>query len=362
MTTNDSSDAAGRVIAGSIVVVTGGTGSIGSAIVEEVLRREPSQVRVFSNDENGMHAMAQRFGARHGIRFIIGDVRHRRRLEVAFRGAHTVFHAAALKQVSMCEHNPFEALATNAVGTQNVVDAAVDSGVERVVGVSTDKAVNPTNVMGATKLLAERLLVTANFVPSQDHTVFTCARFGNVLGSRGSVLETVRSQVFAGGPVTLTAGAMTRYVTTIRNAARLVIGAARNPTPGVIIVPKRPSVRIGKLVDVAIEHFARQAGRDAQTIRIREIGFRAGERLHEALLTREELEHARVRRDRIEVLPVPEALPNVDQGSKTGVPEQHWRPLLSSAAAPLLSRKQIANLLRQLYPPNEGGLRVEAPP
>ncbi len=282
---------------GKVVLVTGGTGSIGSEIVRQLLETEAEVVRVFSRDETKQfdllhelmaEASKQRKLLRGGrVRFLIGDVRDRYRLKRAMEGAEVVFHAAALKHVPSCEYNPFEAVQTNVLGTQHVIEAALDAGtVKTVVGISTDKASAPTNTMGATKLLAERLM-TATSMWAKDVRL-GCVRFGNVINSRGSVVPLMKEQINKKRAVTITDRRMTRFMMLIPDAAGLVLKAAamleegKECKGGEVFILKMPALRIEDLAKVMI----RRLGRDKA--KIENIGMRAGERLHERLLTEEE--------------------------------------------------------------------------
>ena len=181
------------------ILITGGTGSIGSEILRKVLQYDPQVVRVFSIDEDAQFNLQQELGDRPNVRFLIGDVRDRERLGMAGEDVDIIFHVAALKHVPLCEYNPFEAVKTNVLGTQNVIDVAMKGEVDKLITISTDKAVNPVNVMGATKLLAERLTISANHYKGSRKTAFSCVRFGNVLYSRGSVVPLFREQIRKGG-------------------------------------------------------------------------------------------------------------------------------------------------------------------
>lgn len=277
-----------EIYKGARVLVTGGTGSIGSEIVRELLARAPSVVRVFSRDETKHYLLQEELGSRQDLRFLIGDIRDRKRLRRALEGIDFVFHAAALKHVPSCEYNPFEAVQTNVVGTQNVIDAALDAGVKRLVAISTDKAVVPTFTMGATKLLAEKI-VTASQMWAKGLTL-ACVRFGNVLGSRGSVVPVVRAQVEAGKPVTITDPSMTRFVMSIRQAARLTLDAMERSIGGeVFILKQMAAVRVGDLVHAVVEEACARLGRDPKAVVSQVTKPRAGEKTHERLLTDEEL-------------------------------------------------------------------------
>ena len=270
------------------VLVTGGSGSIGGAIVEALLADGARAVRVLSRDDSKQFELAQRLREPPALRMLIGDVRSRERMDRAMQGVEFVFHAAALKHVPAGEFNPFEATETNVRGTQNVIEAAIDRGVERVLNISTDKAVDPTNVMGASKLLAERLMSAAETYKGPAATRFASVRFGNVVGSRGSLVPLVRGQVARGGPVTLTDPEMSRYLMPLHQAVRLSFVALARMAGGETFILKMPRVRVGDLVEVLVEAYAPMYGYRAQDIGVQVIGPRAGEKAHELLLTADE--------------------------------------------------------------------------
>jgi len=270
------------------ILVTGGTGSIGSEIVRKVLQYAPKVIRVFSNDENGLFNLEQELQGYSNLRFLVGDVRDKERLKMAVENIDFIFHAAALKHVPLCEYNPFEAVATNVIGTQNLIDVVTEA--EKVITISTDKAVNPVNVMGATKLLAERLTICADYYKRK--TVLSCVRFGNVLGSSGSVIPLFKKQIEKGGPITVTEPNMTRFVMSISRAVDLVLEATKMAQGGEIFIFKMPSVRMSDLTEVAIEEIAPKYGYNPKDIKINVIGKRAGEKRHEELMTEEEAMYA----------------------------------------------------------------------
>ncbi len=214
-------------------------------------------------------------------------------LKKAIENVDVVFHAAALKHVPLCEYNPFEGVKTNVTGTQNLIDVALDEEVERFITISTDKVVNPINVMGATKLLAERLTTSADLYKGDRETVFSVVRFGNVLNSRGSLLPLIRKQVNSGGPVTLTHTDMTRFVMSIHEATELVMEAAVKAKGGEIFILKMPAVRIKELIEVIVDELGPKYGYSPGEIEIKDIGIRAGEKLYEELMTVEETVHAK---------------------------------------------------------------------
>jgi UDP-N-acetylglucosamine 4,6-dehydratase len=265
----------------STILLTGGTGSFGSAFVNLMLAEHPEvTIRIFSRDELKQYEMAERLGERSQLRYFLGDVRDPARLSRAMEGADIVVHAAAMKHVPLCEYNPFEAIQTNVVGTQNVVNAAIDTGVRRVVGLSSDKAVNPVNLYGATKLCAEKILVQGNAYVGRRATRFSCVRYGNVAGSRGSVIPLFKRQA-ALGHLTLTDLRMTRFWITLHQAVDLVLFALEKATGGEILVPKIPSTRLVELADAIGPDIPRDI-----------VGIRPGEKLHELLLTSDESRHA----------------------------------------------------------------------
>jgi len=261
---------------GTSVLVTGGTGSFGNKLVEIMLSRyRPRRLVVFSRDELKQSEMMARFND-PALRFFVGDVRDQARLERAMHGIDVVFHAAALKQIPSCEYNPFEAIQTNVIGAENVISAAIDQGVKRVVMISTDKAVNPINLYGATKLCAEKLFVQGNAYGYGRGTVFGVVRYGNVIGSRGSVIPIFASQR-ASGVVTVTDPGMTRFWIRIDQGVAFAIRCAEIMGGGEIFVPKIPSMRILDLAQVV-----------APGCKVEFIGMRPGEKLHEVLIAEEE--------------------------------------------------------------------------
>ena len=265
---------------GATILLTGGTGSFGTAFVERALSDLPdSTVRVFSRDELKQSEMQARFADRENLRFFVGDVRNRSRLVRAMQGADVVIHAAAMKQVPACEYNPFEAVQTNILGSQHIVDAAIDSGVKQVVALSTDKAVNPVNLYGATKLCEEKIIVQGNAYAAQSNTVLSCVRYGNVVGSRGSVVPLFRRQIQE-GRLTITDDRMTRFWITLDQAVDLVQFALEHAVGGEVFIPKIPSMRVTDLAEAM-----------APGLPVEIIGIRPGEKLHEVLITADESRH-----------------------------------------------------------------------
>ncbi len=267
-------------LTGKVILVTGGTGSFGHKFVEVVLRdHNPAVVRIFSRGELLQQEMRQKFNNDERLRFFIGDVRDRDRVYRAMNGVDIVVHAAALKQVPTCEYNPIEAVRTNIDGAVNVIDAAIDNGVEKAIAISSDKAVQPVNLYGATKLVMERLFVQANVYTGGQGIRFSCVRYGNVIGSRGSVIPLFLEQR-KNGKVTITDERMTRFWITLEQGVRFVIDCIDSMRGGEVFVPKIPSMNIMDLADV----IAPEAQREV-------IGIRPGEKVNEILLTEEESGH-----------------------------------------------------------------------
>ncbi|MFC1907386.1 UDP-N-acetylglucosamine 4,6-dehydratase family protein [Chloroflexota bacterium] len=292
-----------NIFEGKTILVTGGTGSVGSEIVRCLLEHNPKTVRIMGRDDTGLFNMDQELKSEK-MRFFIGDIRDKDRLKRAISGVDIIFHAAALKHVPLCEYNPFEAIKTNVIGLQNVLEVAMDEGTETLINISTDKAVNPGNVMGATKLLAERLVISANnYRGAAGKPAFSCVRFGNVLNSRGSVVPVFRNQAKNGGPLTVTDLNMTRFMMGIREAAMLVLKATEIATGGEIFILKLPVVRIGDLAKAIIEEVAQENGFDPKEIGIKVTGRRAGEKLDEQLMTDEEANNAYENEKMLIVLP-----------------------------------------------------------
>ncbi|MEJ9151446.1 UDP-N-acetylglucosamine 4,6-dehydratase (inverting) [Bacillus smithii] len=263
---------------GKIVLVTGGTGSFGKKFVEKVLKYDVKKVIVFSRDELKQYEMAQEYKDPR-IRFFIGDVRDKERLYRAFDGVDYVVHAAAMKQVPACEYNPFEAVKTNIYGAQNIIEAAIDRGVKRVVALSTDKAAAPINLYGATKLASDKLFVAANSYVGGKETRFAVVRYGNVVGSRGSVVPFFKKMA-ATGKLPITDERMTRFWITLDQGVRFVIDSLAKMKGGEIFVPKIPSM---KVVDLA-----KAISTEAE---IEIIGIRPGEKLHETMITEDDARH-----------------------------------------------------------------------
>ena len=329
------------IFRGKNVLVTGGSGSIGSEIVKKLLQYEPQVVRVLSNDENCLFNLEQELQGHPNLRFLVGDIRDKDRLQHAVENIHFVFHAAALKHVPLCEYNPFEAVKTNVLGTQNVIEAAMAEEVEKLITISTDKAVNPVNVMGATKLLAERLTVSANYYKGLRKTAFSCVRFGNVLDSRGSVVPLFREQIRKGGPVIVTDPDMTRFVMSIPKAVELVLEAAGMARGGEIFIFKMRALRTGDLAQAMIEELAPRYGYDPKSVKVEISGRRAGEKVYEELLTEDEAMNVSETDDMFIVAPA------AKERQRNSVPTKKYR---SDRDAVLSTREEIKEIVKESLP------------
>ncbi len=271
------------------VLVTGACGTVGRALFSALLDAGAREVIGLDNNESELFFMAEAYRGEPRARLFLGDVRDRDTLRDRMRGVDIVLHAAALKHVMLCEMSPPDAVETNIRGVQNVIDAAYACGVERVLLTSSDKAVNPTSVMGTSKLMGERLMTAANARARDGGPIFASTRFGNVLGSRGSVVPIFRRQIARGGPVTLTDPRMTRFIMTLDEAVRLVLESTFLARGGEAFVTKMPAIRIEDLAHVMIEALAPAYGFDPARIEVETIGTKPGEKLYEELLSSEEV-------------------------------------------------------------------------
>ena len=267
---------------GKTILLTGGTGSFGQKFTEIVLKKyKPKTIRIFSRDELKQWDMKRSFNDDPRLRFLLGDVRDENRLERAIDGADIVVHAAALKQVPLCEYNPFEAVKTNILGAQNIIKVAIDYNVEKVLAISSDKAVNPVNLYGATKMCMEKLITAGNsYVGQKRKTHMSCVRYGNVVGSRGSIIPLFNKQKST-GVVTITDDRMTRFWTTLEQGVEFVIKAIEKMHGGEIFIPKMPSMKITDLSQAI-----------APGCKVKIVGIRPGEKMHECLVTEDEARHA----------------------------------------------------------------------
>jgi len=333
----------GKVFSGKRVLVTGGTGSFGHQIVDRLLGEDPVEIRIFSRDEDKQVRMSEEYGMGHqyprkrALNFVIGDVRNRESVREAVRGIDIIFHAAALKQVPLCEYHVWEAVQTNVVGAQNVIQAALEENVEKVVAVSTDKAVKPVNAMGMTKSIQEKLFTAANFHRSGKRTIFSCVRYGNVVGSRGSVIPLFKRQIESGGPITITDPKMTRFMLTLAEAIELVFRAVLKGVGGEVFVLKIPAAAVRDIAYVMAEALS-----PGKKVPVETVGIRPGEKIHEVLVSEAEAVRT-IEDDSTYVI-----LPQIDlEGTRSFYGRESFVKFseYTSDAAQQLTREEIHSLL-----------------
>lgn len=275
------------------LLVTGGCGTVGRELIRQLLKHhDVGELVCLDNNESELFFLEQQFMEHRNTQFFLADVRDQEKLTRIMQGIQVVFHTAAFKHVILCERSPFEAVQTNIWGVQNVIYGAIRNHVERVIFTSSDKAVNPTNVMGTSKLMGERLITAANNNLRDNRQIFISTRFGNVLGSRGSVIPIFKEQIRRGGPVTLTDPQMTRFIMSIEEAVRLVIDSAGLGCGGEVFITKMPVIYIKDLAEVMIHEFAPRYGHQPEEISIEVIGTKPGEKMYEELMNSEETRRA----------------------------------------------------------------------
>ena len=323
----------------STILISGGSGSIGLQLTANLLKYEPKEIRLFSNDENGLFEAKTMLNSHPEVVYRLGDVRETRTVAGLMRDSQIVFHAAASKHVIFCEENPYEAVSTNVLGTKNMIDSAIEHAVQKFVFISTDKAVNPIGVMGATKLLGEKLVLLASTFTST--TTFSVVRFGNVLGSRGSVLRIFERQIREGDRMTVTDAMMTRFIMLPREAAELVLRAAEHAMSGEIFVLKMKAVRIKDLAEASREFYSKIYNKDPRKIVSGTIGSRPGEKMHEELMTDSEAAHSIETEDFHIVNPNPQRSQPSRRGS--GIVGEY-----ASNTVPSISKDDIVSMLSEL--------------
>lgn len=332
------------------LLVTGAAGTVGAALIERLLTDEsyaPREVVGLDNNESELFFVEQRYVGDPRAEFFLTDVRDGAALAALMDGMDIVFHVAGLKHVGLCERSPSDAVQTNVNATEAVIRAAKHHGVERVLFTSTDKAVNPTNVMGTSKLMAERIITAANSRQRGEKPLFASTRFGNVLGSRGSVVPIFVRQIQRGGPVTLTDPDMTRFIMTTDEAVRLVVDSALLARGGEVFITKMPVVRIADLAAVMIEELAPRFGYDPEDIETRIIGTKPGEKLYEELMSEEETRRAVELDAYFSVIPAFRGLYKSIAYDYPGiVSDRVDRPYVSANETPL-GKKELAAYLRK---------------
>ena len=327
------------------LMITGGTGSFGNAVLNRFLQTDIGEIRIFSRDEKKQDDMRHEFQAKmpevsDKIKFFIGDVRDLASVKNAIHGVDYIFHAAALKQVPSCEFFPIEAVKTNVLGTDNVLTAAIDEGVKTVICLSTDKAAYPVNAMGTSKAMMEKVIVAKSRTVSPDKTKICCTRYGNVMCSRGSVIPLWIEQIKEGKPITVTEPNMTRFIMSLDEAVDLVLFAFQNGVSGDILVQKAPACTIGVLAEAVKELFSPDTD-------IKVIGIRHGEKMYETLLTNEECAHAEDMGEFYRV-PCDKRSLNYDKYFKTGDIKRNPLTEFNSNNTELLNVEQVKEKLLSL--------------
>ena len=284
------------------ILITGAAGTVGREIVKQINSFGHAELRLMDNNESEMFFLMEEYRDRNVFCFL-GDIRDRDKLEKLSKDIDIIIHSAAFKHVILSEYNPFDVVQTNIIGVENIIRAATACKVKQLLFTSSDKAVNPTNVMGTSKLMGERLITAANAVKRDGKTIFSSTRFGNVLGSRGSVVPLFMKQIREGGPVTITDKKMTRFVMTIEESARLVLQSVLISKGGEVFVTKMPVARITNLADVMIKLLAPRYGYKPSDIKTVEIGAKPGEKLYEELMSEEEVHRSMELRDMFVVTP-----------------------------------------------------------
>lgn len=344
-----------------VIFITGGTGSWGNELVNQILaNHHPQEIRIYSRGEHKQVEMKRKFYTEKRIKYIIGDVRDKERLSIAMRGTDYVFHLAALKHVPVCEENPWESVNTNIVGCQNVIDAAIENNVQKVIDISTDKAVDPFNLYGTCKAVGEKLMIAANLVNSP--TRFVCIRGGNVLGTNGSVVPLFKEQILNAGEVTITDERMTRYMMNLDQAISLIFEATASSVGGEIYVMKMPALKIPDLIEVMAERLApfrnsrmhmidvdekkiiidKKINVGFEKIKMKVIGIRPGEKLHEVLVSRYEAPNAIEHGDYFIILPnihLPKVVEKYNHMKRADISE------FNSTNAHQLTHKEIEEML-----------------
>jgi FlaA1/EpsC-like NDP-sugar epimerase len=330
-----------------VVLLTGVAGSVGHEMLAQLVARGPRALIATDNNESALYFVQQEFAGRGNLSFVLADICDPCSLTGLMEGVDIVIHAAAFKHVPLCEAAPRAAIQTNILGTQNVIQAAQAAGVKRVLFTSSDKAVNPTNVMGTSKLMAERLMVAAHTQSRSGRTLFASTRFGNVLGSRGSVIPLFRQQIAAGGPVTLTHPDMTRFIMTLSEAVDLVLEAAFLAKGGEIFVTKMPVCRIEDLAVVMVQELAPYYGRDPRDLYIEVVGPRPGEKFYEELMNEEESRRVVELENYYVIVPPSRAAPGEVAPTYSGTVSR-GSPLqpYNSARAPCMSREDLRTYLQ----------------
>lgn len=339
------------VIKDKLILITGGTGSIGEQLVQMLLENySPKRIRIYSRDETKQFNLLKKFEAyKDKIRLFIGDIRDKDRLNRAMKDVDVVFHLAAMKHVTACEYNPFEAIKTNIIGIQNLIEVSIENNIERFIFTSTDKAATPSNTMGVTKLMGEKLVTTANYYKGNVQTIFYSVRFGNVLGSRGSIIPIIEQQIINNRPITITDSEMTRYIMGAKTAINFIFNTLEIAQGGEVFVLKMHAIKIIDLIEVLIEYFAKKHNRNIEKIIINEVGIFVGEKLYEELFSIEESERTYEINGMYLIFPqLTEVFSKIDMDKFPNSKKFDSTKPFNSKFGPFLSKKDIKELLIKL--------------
>jgi len=320
---------------GKRILITGGTGSLGRALTKKLLDTKVDVIRIFSREELKQVQMESEFEDDR-LRFLIGDVRDKQRLARALEDIDMVFHTAALKQVPVAEYNPFEAVKTNVFGTQNLIDSCLDEDIELAVAIGTDKAVAPFNTYGATKFLMERLFITANYYKGKPDINFLCIRYGNVLGSRGSIVPTLINQIQTGKKITITDHEMTRFTITMNQAIDLIFRGVKNRIGGAIFIPKLKAYKVGDIKEAVMELM----GSKNETVKI---PVRSGEKFHESLIGKDEMRNTFESNEDYIIFDTEQ--PYIDLKTINNLEKAKFKNEYSSDKVDLLSKDELKKIL-----------------
>ena len=349
-----------------VIMVTGAAGSVGQELVRQLIPLGPAEIRLMDNNESELFLLSERYRPQNNVTVFLGDVRDHQKVAAVAHGSDIILHSAAFKHVIFSEYNPFEAVQTNILGVKSVIEAAIGNGTQLVIFTSSDKAVNPTSVMGTSKLMGERLITAANSLRHNPGQRFSSVRFGNVVGSRGSVFQIFAEQIKQGGPVTVTDPGMTRFIMPLARRPELVLHGAVLARGGEVMVTKMQVISILDLAQVMVELLAPYYGHDPKSINIKLIGAKPGEKMYEELISSEELGRCLELAEMFVVLPAFRSIyHDIDYtyASATGQPPAH--PYNSSQEPPM-SKDEIKaflcnhRLLPENYSPAVADVRMAA--
>lgn len=337
-----------------IIVVTGAAGSVGQELVRQLIPLGPAEIRLLDNNESELFLMGEKYRSHNNITAYLGDVRDAQKVNSIIRGSDIILHCAAFKHVFFSEYNPFEAVQTNIIGAKNIIEAAIGNGTKLLIFTSSDKAVNPTSVMGTSKLMGERLISAANVVRHNQRQRFSSVRFGNVVGSRGSVFQIFSDQINNGGPLTVTDPGMTRFIMSLDRASQLVLQGAAIARGGEVMVTKMQVIRIIDLAETMIELLAPHYGYESGAIEIKIIGAKPGEKMYEELISQEEMGRSLELKDMFVVLPAFRAIYHeIDYAYSEATGKPITQPYNSSQEPPM-SKEEIRDfLIRQKLLPSK---------